>query len=72
MGGARREHANCACNLIWLCAKCHREVESKREIAREYGYAVTQSADDPYRYPILCKGKWSLLTCDGRMIALAS
>lgn len=70
MGSANRPHTHCPCNLVWLCSSCHRMVESQRQRARESGFAVTLSADEPMQFPIELKGVWHLLTCDGRKVRL--
>lgn len=45
MGSSNRGSTNQASNLVSLCAQCHREVESNREIALLEGYLVPQHGE---------------------------
>lgn len=43
----RNEHTHCACNGVWLCGTCHREVHANPVHARDTGFIVSRHIDLP-------------------------
>lgn len=54
-GGTKRPETNQPSNALWLCAPCHREVESNRRRALEHGWLVRQH-QEPLQVPVLYRG----------------
>lgn len=71
MGGSRNSATNRASNCILLCPSCHRSVESKRELAVEYGYLVPQS-QVPATVPVWVRWGWVLFDDDGGATKVAT
>lgn len=51
MGGSRDPRINRPSNLVVLCRPCHREVESRRELAYRDGWLVHRTAE-PVNAPV--------------------
>ena len=65
-GGSSRPDTNKPPNLLALCPRCHRDVESSREQALLDGFLLVQ-ADDPLVVPVKIRGQRRVwLTPDGR------
>lgn len=65
-GGSSSPAINSAANLLTLCRRCHREVESWRTVAEDYGYIVRRGITDPADVRVLIHGYgWALLSADG-------
>lgn len=71
MGGSKRPHVNCACNLVTMCGHCHLErAESDITWALAHGYRIRRNSNlDPFTVPVVwfkqrvlldCQGGWSL------------
>lgn len=69
MGGSRAATTNVASNCLRLCPPCHNAVESKRELAVEYGYIVRQGTI-PADVPVWLDWGWALLADDGSVEAV--
>lgn len=68
MGGTRRPETNQAANGLAVSAECHTMLESRRALATENGWLVSQTAN-PADVPVLYGGgAWVYLTDDGRII----
>ncbi|MBC7723705.1 MAG: hypothetical protein H7146_03010, partial [Burkholderiaceae bacterium] len=65
MGGTSRASSNTAANALHLCAECHGEIESFRDVGAEMGHIVGQNSD-PAGCPVyLALWGWVLLDEDG-------
>jgi len=76
MGGDGRDHTQCACNGVRLCAECHLDwahsgwgaAEAKAE-----GIIIPRSETGPWRRPLMIhaaagSGFMAWPTCDGRLV----
>jgi len=75
MGGSEnRPHAQCACNGVTLCRRCHRWAHGPDRInAEAMGFAVSQSAREPaakgvMRFAMAEGGGTQWPSCDGRWL----
>jgi 5-methylcytosine-specific restriction protein A len=68
LGGSRREDTNSPSNLLLVCERSHREIESKRDVSRAFGFLVRQG-DDPATVPVRTVNGWVLLNADGSLQA---
>ena len=70
-GSQDRAHAQCACNGVVLCQKCHGQVHRGNRIeAGAQGFIVSQSVDEPgsvsvMRFAAADGGATQYPTCDG-------
>ncbi len=65
MGGTRRPRTNMPSNLLFLCAKCHREVELNRTVSLEQGWLVRHEHDPAERHVWIAGHGWTVLDNDG-------
>lgn len=64
-GGSRVVSINYASNLLVLCSRCHREVESERRVAYGDGFLVPRP-QDPAQWPVKhARLGWVFLRDDG-------
>jgi len=45
------EHQHCVCNLVLLCARCHRDVHAFPVASREAGFIVSRFETEPATVP---------------------
>lgn len=64
MGGTRDPAINAASNLLFICAACHRDIESNRSSSMEFGHIVRNSGDS-LSTAVYRRGVKSLLDDDG-------
>lgn len=60
------EHVNCPCNLIWSCRTCHKSLHDNPAESFANGWHVSQWEEHPGAVPVLLRGSWWLLRCDGQ------
>ena len=72
IGGDRRPHVDCPCNLVVLCGECHEDAHDDRLWAEELGYVLSRETQLPAEHSIRrhdgntgvaswpdCKGGWA-------------
>lgn len=48
----RDDHTHCACNLVYLCPACHRQVHAEPMLARRSGWIVGRYVGQPMEVPV--------------------
>lgn len=66
-GGSKREGTNRPPNCLWLCQRCHADIESRREWATVHGWVVSQNGD-PLLIPVLTRHGWVRLDDEGGVL----
>ena len=56
MGGDKRDHTDCPCNLVTLCLGCHQDAHDDRLWAEEQGYVVSRETPLPAEHGIMRHG----------------
>ena len=69
-GGTKRPEINAPENLVWICNRCHDEIERFiREIAYNTGWLVREGIEEPVEIPLVdLLGRWFWLLEDGGIV----
>ena len=65
--GVRGPHTHCACNGVLLCRADHQWAHANPDEARQQGFIVRRTIEEPSVIPTLRPSGWFATDCDGAL-----